>query len=162
MTYDINSLIEFLRFPSVSADKQFKPHVEACADWLAQRFKKAGLDAEIHPTGGNPVVLARNDRKPNRKTVLIYGHYDVQPPDPLELWQTPPFEPEIRDGRIFARGSSDNKGQIFAHLIGVEKSLQSRGDLPVNVIFSSKEKKRLAARISRIFCGGTSPSSPPI
>ena len=135
MTYDINSLIEFLRFPSVSADKQFKPHVKACADWLVQRFKKAGLDGEIHPTGGNPVVLARNDRKPNRKTVLIYGHYDVQPPDPLELWQTPPFEPEIRDGRIFARGSSDNKGQIFAHLIGVEKSLQSRGDLPVNIIF---------------------------
>jgi len=135
MAYDINSLIEFLRFPSVSADKQFKPHVEACADWLMRRFKKAGLDAEIHPTGGSPVVLARNDRKPGRKTVLIYGHYDVQPPDPLELWQTPPFEPEIRDGRIFARGSSDNKGQIFAHLIGVEKSLQSRGDLPVNVIF---------------------------
>jgi acetylornithine deacetylase/succinyl-diaminopimelate desuccinylase-like protein len=133
--YDINSLIEFLRFPSVSADKQFKPQVEACADWLLQRFKKSGLDAEKLPTGGNPVVLARNDHKPGRKTVLIYGHYDVQPPDPLELWQSPPFEPVIRDGRIFARGSSDNKGQIFAHLIGVEKSLQSKGDLPVNVIF---------------------------
>src|ERR1700751_2939709 len=132
---DINDLIEFLRFPSVSADPQFKPHVEACADWLLRRFKKSGLDAEKFPTAGNPVVLARNDRKPGRKTILIYGHYDVQPPDPLELWQTPPFEPEIRDGRIFARGSSDNKGQIFAHLIGVEKSLQSRGDLPVNIIF---------------------------
>src|SRR6201988_4372257 len=134
-TYDINSLIEFLRFPSVSADRQFNPQVEACADWLLLRFKKAGLDAEKLPTDGNRVVVARNDRNPNRKTVLIYGHYDLQPPDPLELWQTPPFEPEIRDGRIFARGSSDNKGQIFAHLIGVEKSLQSRGDLPVNVIF---------------------------
>jgi acetylornithine deacetylase/succinyl-diaminopimelate desuccinylase-like protein len=133
--YDINSLIEFLRFPSVSADSQFKPHVEACADWLLQRFKKSGLDAEKLPTGGNPVVLARNVHKPGRKTVLIYGHYDVQPPDPLELWQTPPFEPVIRDGRIFARGASDNKGQIFAHLVGVEKSLQSNGDLPVNVIF---------------------------
>ncbi len=134
-TYDINDLIEFLRFPSVSADSHFKPHVESCADWLLQRFKKSGLDAEKLPTGGHPVVLARNDHKPGRKTVLIYGHYDVQPPDPLELWQTPPFEPVIRDGRIFARGSSDNKGQIFAHLIGVEKSLQSRGDLPVNVVF---------------------------
>jgi acetylornithine deacetylase/succinyl-diaminopimelate desuccinylase-like protein len=133
--YDINDLIDFLRFPSVSADTQFKPQVEACADWLLQRFKKAGLDAEKLPTGGNPVVLARNDHKPGRKTVIIYGHYDVQPPDPLELWETPPFEPEIRGGRIFARGSSDNKGQVFAHLIGVEKSLQSRGDLPVNVIF---------------------------
>jgi acetylornithine deacetylase/succinyl-diaminopimelate desuccinylase-like protein len=137
MTRDdaLNDLIEFLRFPSVSADKQFKPHVEACADWLLRRFKKAGLVAEKLPTGGNPVILARNDPKPDRKTVLIYGHYDVQPPDPLELWQTPPFEPVIRDGRIFARGSTDNKGQIFAHLIGVEKSLQAKGDLPLNVIF---------------------------
>ena len=133
--HDINDLIEFLRFPSISADTQFKSQVEACADWLLLRFKKAGLDAEKSPTGGNPVVLARNHYKPARKTVLIYGHYDVQPPDPLELWQTPPFEPEIRDGRIFARGSSDDKGQIFAHLVGVEKSLQSKGDLPVNVIF---------------------------
>jgi acetylornithine deacetylase/succinyl-diaminopimelate desuccinylase-like protein len=133
--YVVNDLIEFLRFPSVSADTQFKPQVEACADWLLQRFKEAGLDAEKLPTSGNPVVLARNDHKPGRKAVLIYGHYDVQPPDPLELWQTPPFEPVIRAGRIFARGSSDNKGQIFAHLIGVEESLQSRGDLPVNVIF---------------------------
>jgi acetylornithine deacetylase/succinyl-diaminopimelate desuccinylase-like protein len=133
--YDINSLIEFLRFPSVAADRQFRPHVEACADWLLQRFKKSGLDAEKLPTGGNPVVLARNDHKPGRKTVLIYGHYDVQPPDPLELWQTPPFEPVVRDGRIVARGASDNKGQIFSHLVGVEKSLQSNGDLPVNVIF---------------------------
>ena len=131
----LNDLIEFLRFPSVSADTQFKPHVEACADWLRQRFKKSGLDAEKLSTGGNSVVLARNDHKPDRKTVLIYGHYDVQPPDPLELWQTPPFEPVIRDGRIFARGSTDNKGQIFAHLVGVEKSLQSKDDLPVNVIF---------------------------
>jgi acetylornithine deacetylase/succinyl-diaminopimelate desuccinylase-like protein len=128
-------LIEFLRFPSVSADTQFKPHVEACADWLLQRFKKAGLDVEKLPAGGNPVVLARNVHRPGRKTVLIYGHYDVQPPDPLALWQTPPFEPVIRDGRIFARGSTDNKGQIFAHLVGVEKTLQSRGDLPVNIIF---------------------------
>ncbi|MEY2607323.1 MAG: hypothetical protein QOH31_5173, partial [Verrucomicrobiota bacterium] len=78
----LNDLIEFLRFPSVSADTQFKPHVESCADWLLQHFEKSGLDAEKLPTGGNPVVLARNNHKPGRKTVLIYGHYDVQPPDP--------------------------------------------------------------------------------
>jgi acetylornithine deacetylase/succinyl-diaminopimelate desuccinylase-like protein len=131
----LNDLIEFLRFPSVSADSQFKPHVESCANWLRQRFEKSGLEAEKLPTGGNPVVLARNKHKADRKTVLIYGHYDVQPPDPLELWQTPPFEPVIRDGRLIARGSTDNKGQIFAHVIGVEKRLQSKGDLPVNVIF---------------------------
>ncbi len=131
----LDDLFEFLRFPSVSADTQFKPHVEACADWLLQRFKKAGLTSEKLPTGGNPVILARNDHKPGRKTVLIYGHYDVQPPDPLDLWETPPFEPVIRNGRILARGSTDNKGQIFAHLIGVERSLQANRDLPVNVIF---------------------------
>jgi acetylornithine deacetylase/succinyl-diaminopimelate desuccinylase-like protein len=112
-------LTEFLRFPSVSADRQFRPHIEACADWLLQRFKKSGLDEEKLPSGGSPVVLTRNDRKSGRKTVLIYGHYDVQPPDPLELWQTPPFEPVIRDGRIFVRGASDNKGQLFAFLVGV-------------------------------------------
>jgi acetylornithine deacetylase/succinyl-diaminopimelate desuccinylase-like protein len=131
----LNDLFEFIRFASVSADSQFKPQVEAGADWLLQRFRKAGLTSEKFPTDGNPVVLARNEHKPGRKTVLIYGHYDVQPPDPLELWQTPPFEPVIRDGRIFARGSTDNKGQIFAHLIGVEKSLQTDRDLPLNVIF---------------------------
>jgi acetylornithine deacetylase/succinyl-diaminopimelate desuccinylase-like protein len=131
----LNDLIEFLRFPSVSADTQFKPQLAACADWLLQRLKNSGLDAEKLPTGGNPVVLARNRHQPDRKTVLIYGHYDVQPPDPMELWETPPFEPVIRDGRILARGSTDNKGQIFAHIIGVEKKLESKGDLPVNVIF---------------------------
>ncbi len=131
----LDDLFEFLRFPSVSADTQFKPQVEACADWLLQRCRKAGLTSEKLPTGGNPVILARNDHKPARKTVLIYGHYDVQPPDPLELWETPPFEPVIRHERIFARGSTDNKGQIFAHLVGVEKGLQTDGDLPVNVTF---------------------------
>jgi len=131
----LDDLFAFIRFASVSADTQFKPQVEACADWLLQRFKKAGLNSERLPTAGNPVILARNEPKPGRKTVLIYGHYDVQPPDPLELWQSPPFEPVIRDGRIFARGSTDNKGQIFAHLIGVEKTLKSSGDLPVNVVF---------------------------
>src|SRR5260221_8908584 len=101
----LNDLIEFLRFPSVSADTQFKPQVEACADWLLQRFKKAGLDAEKLPTGGNSVVLARNDHRAGRKTGLFYGHYDVQTPDPSALWQKPPFEPVIPHSRIFAPGS---------------------------------------------------------
>jgi acetylornithine deacetylase/succinyl-diaminopimelate desuccinylase-like protein len=131
----LDDLFEFLRFPSISADTQFKPQLDACSDWLLERCKKAGLTAEKVPSGGNPVILARNDAKPDRKTVLIYGHYDVQPPDPLELWETPPFEPVLRGGRIFARGSTDNKGQILAHLRGVESVLQNKGDLPVNVIF---------------------------
>jgi acetylornithine deacetylase/succinyl-diaminopimelate desuccinylase-like protein len=131
----LDDLFEFLRFPSVSANSQFKSDVEACADWLKERLQRAGLQAEICATAGNPVVLGRNEHKPDRKTVLIYGHYDVQPPDPLELWDTPPFEPVVKDGRIYARGSTDNKGQILAHVLGVESTIKERGDLPVNVIF---------------------------
>src|SRR6202048_4424855 len=131
----VDDLIEFLRFQSVSADRAYKAHIDACANWLQARFQKMGLSAQMFSTPGNPVVVACNERKPGRKTVLIYGHYDVQPPDPLDLWETPPFEPVIRHERIFARGSTDNKGQIFAHLVGVEKGLQTDGDLPVNVTF---------------------------
>jgi acetylornithine deacetylase/succinyl-diaminopimelate desuccinylase-like protein len=131
----LDDLFEFLRFPSVSANSQSKSDVEACADWLKERLQRAGLQAEICATAGNPVVLGRNEHKPDRKTVLIYGHYDVQPPDPLELWDTPPFEPVVKDGRIYARGSTDNKGQILAHVLGVESTIKERGDLPVNVIF---------------------------
>ncbi|MBV8142822.1 MAG: dipeptidase [Verrucomicrobia bacterium] len=127
-------MFEFLRFPSISADSQFKSSVEKCADWLLARVRRAGLQAEKFATSGHPVVLAHNQRRPGRKTVLIYGHYDVQPPDPLELWESPPFEPVIKGGRIIARGSTDNKGQILAHILGVESALKDGGDLPVNVI----------------------------
>src|ERR1700678_2392451 len=81
-----------------------------------------------------PVVRAGKDPRPGRRTVLIYGHYDVQPPDPLDLWETPPFEPVIKGDKIFARGSTDNKGQILAHILGVESALKEQGDLPVNLI----------------------------
>ncbi len=130
----LDELIEFLRFPSVSADGQFKPQVEACADWLMGRLQKVGLQVQKFSTAGHPIVVARNEHKVGRKTVLIYGHYDVQPPDPLELWDSPPFEPAIRGDKIFARGSTDNKGQILAHILGVEAALKEKGDLPVNLI----------------------------
>jgi acetylornithine deacetylase/succinyl-diaminopimelate desuccinylase-like protein len=109
--------------------------VAACADWLVKKFASMGLKAEAHQTPGHPVVVAKNEHKPGRKTVLIYGHYDVQPVDPLNLWTTPPFEPRIENGLIFARGSADNKGQIMAHILGVEETLKEKGDLPVNVVF---------------------------
>jgi acetylornithine deacetylase/succinyl-diaminopimelate desuccinylase-like protein len=131
----IDDLLEFLRFPSVSADSKFKPDVEACADWLTERLRKAGLDASKIPTPGQPVVLAKTPHSPGKKTVLIYGHYDVQPADPLDLWETPPFEPTVRNGRIYARGATDNKGQILAHILGVEQALKEKGELPVNVTF---------------------------
>lgn len=94
-----------------------------------------GLQTELHETPGHPVVIARNVHQPDRRTVLIYGHYDVQPVDPVALWSSPPFEPEIRDGKIWARGSTDNKGQMLAHILGVEKTLRESGTLPVNLIF---------------------------
>jgi acetylornithine deacetylase/succinyl-diaminopimelate desuccinylase-like protein len=135
MSSIIDDLIEFIRFPSVSADSAYNKDVDACANWLVKRFEKAGLTAKKISTAGHPVVLARNESKPERKTVLIYGHYDVQPADPLELWDSPPFEPVIKGDRIIARGSSDNKGQILSHILGVETTLKEKGDLPVNVIF---------------------------
>ncbi len=128
-------LLEFLRFPSVSTDPAHAADVQACAGWLQARFRRMGLEAEVHPTGGHPVVLARNAHQPGRRTVLIYGHYDVQPADPVALWTTPPFEPRVEAGVLYARGAADNKGQIMAHILGVEQTLQEKGELPVNLIF---------------------------
>lgn len=130
----VEELLEFLRFPSVSAQAAHIPDMRACAEWLVAKFSRMGLDARLVPTPGHPVVLAKSPRDPAKRTVLIYGHYDVQPAEPFELWTTPPFAPQIRDGRIWARGSTDNKGQILAHVLGVEETLRE-GELPVNVIF---------------------------
>jgi acetylornithine deacetylase/succinyl-diaminopimelate desuccinylase-like protein len=131
----LERLFEFLRFPSVSTDPARAHDVLACAEWLVARLTAMGLEAESHPTAGHPVVLARNTHRAGRPTVLIYGHYDVQPEEPLAAWTTPPFQPVVRDSVIFARGSADNKGQIFAHIEGVAATLAGRGDLPVNLIF---------------------------
>lgn len=128
-------LLDFLRFPSISTQSDHAPDMAACALWLQDKLADIGLKAEVLPTGGHPAVVGRTPHDPAKKTVLIYGHYDVQPPDPLEEWETPPFEPAIRDDRIYARGSTDNKGQILAHILGVGQSLATNGTLPVNVIF---------------------------
>jgi acetylornithine deacetylase/succinyl-diaminopimelate desuccinylase-like protein len=135
MTSELEDLFAFLRFPSVSTDSKHRGDVRACADWLIGKLTSMGLETELHDTPGHPVVIARNDHRPDRRTVLIYGHYDVQPVDPVALWSSPPFEPEIRDGKIWARGSTDNKGQMLAHILGVEKTLRENGELPVNLIF---------------------------
>jgi acetylornithine deacetylase/succinyl-diaminopimelate desuccinylase-like protein len=134
-TAPLDELFEFLRFPSISTDPAYAQPVADCAEWLVGKFRRMGLAAQAHPTGGHPVVVARNEPRPDRRTVLIYGHYDVQPVDPLHLWTTPPFEPRVENGILYARGAADNKGQIFAHILGVERALREQGDLPVNVIF---------------------------
>src|ERR1700736_4932880 len=105
----LEDFYSFLRFPSVSTDSAFSKNVKECANWLAKKLTGAGLEAQIVPTAGHPVVWARNKHQPGRRTVLIYGHYDGQPADPLELWESPPFEPVLKDGFVFARGATDNR-----------------------------------------------------
>lgn len=131
----VEDLVQFLKFPSVSTDPTKAGDTAACADWLVTKLTGMGLKAEKHATPGHPVVVARNAHKTGRPTVMIYGHYDVQPADPLDLWKTPAFEPRIEDGVIYARGSTDNKGQILAHIIGVQEAIKADGELPVNLIF---------------------------
>ena len=134
MTPELQDLFAFLSFPSVSTDSNHKSDVRNCANWIVGKLSAAGMDTQLDETPGNPIVVASNAHKADRKTVLIYGHYDVQPVDPLNLWDSPPFAPEIRDGKIWARGSTDNKGQMLAHILGVEKTLAEKGELPVNII----------------------------
>ena len=131
----LDEYFSFLRFPSVSTDSSYAAKVKQCADWLAEKLKAIGLEAEVVPTPGHPVVWARNKHRENRRTVVIYGHYDVQPPDPLALWESPPFEPVLKDGYVFARGATDNKGQILAHILGVQEAIEADRELPVNLHF---------------------------
>ncbi len=135
MTKQLDDLFEFLRFPSISTASEHAGDVRACGEWLVKKLSGMGLDVKMHETPGHPVVVAKNEHKAGCKTVLIYGHYDVQPVDPVELWDSDPFEPEIRDGRIWCRGATDNKGQMMAHVLGVEEMLEKKGELPVNLIF---------------------------
>ncbi len=135
MTPELDDLFSFLRFPSISTDSRHSDDVRACAGWLLAKLSAIGLSAELHETPKHPIVVARNAHVPGHRTVLIYGHYDVQPVDPLDLWNSDPFQPEIRDGKIWARGSTDNKGQMLAHVLGVEKTLRENAGLPLNLIF---------------------------
>src|SRR5467141_5095597 len=131
----LEDFYSFLRFPSVSTDEKFAGKVRDCAEWLSKKLEVVGLESKLVPTAGHPVVWARNKHRSNRPTVLVYGHYDVQPPDPLELWDSPPFEPVLKNGYVFARGATDNKGQILSHILGVQEQIEATGDLPVNLHF---------------------------
>lgn len=133
----LNELIEFLRFRSISSKSEHKEDMIRAAEWLANNMKDVGIEnVKIVETKGHPIVygdwLKAGEDKP---TVLVYGHYDVQPVEPLDLWVNDPFEPTIRDGKIFARGSADDKGQVFTHIKAVESYLQTVGFLPVNIKF---------------------------
>ncbi|MAT98074.1 MAG: peptidase M20 [Anaerolineaceae bacterium] len=129
-------LIDFLRIPSISTQPERKGETAVAAQWLADKLAQAGLEnVEIIPTQRHPLVYADWLHAGDAPTVLIYGHYDVQPAEPLELWESPPFEPTVRDDFLYARGSSDDKGQVFVHVKAVEAILKNNGRLPVNVKF---------------------------
>lgn len=127
----INRLLDYLRHPSISAHNI---GIGEVAELLVNTLTGLGFDARTFSTFGHPIVIGRWEHAPGAPTVLLYGHYDVQPPDPLEAWITPPFEPAIRDGRIYARGAGDNKGQHFAQILAVESHLAVHGRLPCNVL----------------------------
>jgi acetylornithine deacetylase/succinyl-diaminopimelate desuccinylase-like protein len=140
----LEQLYDFLRIPSISTLTENVPDMKRAAEWLAADMRRVGMQSvDLLPTEGHPVVygewLEAGEEAP---TVLVYGHYDVQPVDPLELWESPPFEPEIRDGRLYARGASDDKGQLFTHVKAVEAMLATGGRLPVNVkmLFEGEEE----------------------
>ena len=131
----LNELLDLLRIPSVSAKSEHKDDMKRCAEAIQQRLLEAGADkAEIYPTDGHPVVYAEKIIDPSKPTVLVYGHYDVQPPEPLELWKSGPFDPTIVDGKIYARGSCDDKGQVYMHVKALE-TLVKTGTLANNIKF---------------------------
>lgn len=131
----LDDLISFLRIPSVSAQAEHASDVEKCADFLVDKLTSIGFDAKKHLTDIHPIVVAHSPRVEGKPTVLIYGHYDVMPVDPIAEWKSDPFVPSIREGRIYARGASDDKGEIMAHILGVEELIREDGALPLNVIF---------------------------
>jgi len=130
----LTDLFEFLKFQSISADPAFEKDVLDCADWVEKFLKDSALKVERWETSGYPVIFAEYDGAgPDKPTLMIYNHYDVQPVDPLELWESPPFEPVVRDGEVYSRGATDNKGQAFFVFAAIKELLKANGELPVNL-----------------------------
>ena len=141
-----HELFDFLRIPSVSARSDHDADTVRAAEWTANALRAAGLQATVYPTAGHPVVVGEwRGAAVGAPTVLVYGHYDVQPAEPLELWTSPAFEPTVRDGRVYARGSVDDKGQLFLHIKALEAHLQARGRLPVNVIVLAEGEEEVGS-----------------
>ncbi|PTQ93599.1 acetylornithine deacetylase/succinyl-diaminopimelate desuccinylase-like protein [Mucilaginibacter yixingensis] len=147
----LDELFELLRFPSVSADPKYKDDVLNTAQYVAKKLRECGADnVEVCPTAGYPIVYGEKLIDPAKPTVLVYGHYDVQPPDPLELWHTPPFEPTVRDGKIFARGACDDKGQFYMHVKAFELMMQT-DTLPCNIKFMIEGEEEVGSNNLGIF-----------
>jgi acetylornithine deacetylase/succinyl-diaminopimelate desuccinylase-like protein len=141
-----DELFDLLRIPSVSARSEHNADTARAAEWVAASLQRIGLTATVHPTRGHPIVVGEWRNAPaGAQTVLVYGHYDVQPAEPLDLWDSPPFEPAVRDGKIFARGSVDDKGQLYLHIKALEAHLSTRGTLPVNIIVLAEGEEEVGS-----------------
>ena len=133
----IEELKDFARIPSVSTDTRYRADMTRAADWVAEQLRRAGPTlVRSMPTAGNPVIYGEWLGAPNAPTLLVYGHYDVQPPDPLERWRSDPFEPEVREGRLYGRGVSDNKGPMLIPIKVAQAFFATTGALPLNVKFA--------------------------
>jgi len=149
----LSELLDLLRIPSVSTLPERTADVQRAANWIAAQMQNIGLqNVQVTLTEGHPVVYGEWLEDPALPTILVYGHYDVQPPDPVDEWQSPPFEPEIRDGRVFARGAADDKGQMFTHLKAVESYVKTSGRLPVNVKFIIEGEEEVGSVNLESFC----------
>lgn len=130
----IKDYYTYLQYQSISSEPAFRDQVLACADWVAAYLKNIGFEVEKWPTSGHPTIFAKYEKAgPSQPTLLIYNHYDVQPVDPLDLWETPPFEPTVRKGQVFARGAQDNKGQCFYVMLALKTLMEHNGSLPINI-----------------------------
>jgi succinyl-diaminopimelate desuccinylase len=156
-----SELAEFLRIPTVSAEPTLKAEVARGAQWVAESLRRLGLLAEVIPTDTHPLVYAESPPVPGAPVILVYGHYDVQPADPVELWTSPPFEPVVRNGNLYARGSTDDKGQVFTHIKSAEAWMAVEGRLPVQLKFliegeeevgSAALEKYIATHAERLAC----------
>jgi len=149
----LDRLIDYLRHPSISAENI---GIAEVGNLLLRMLGDIGLEASLIPTEGHPMVIGRWEKAPGKPPVLLYGHYDVQPADPLDKWLSPPFEPTIRDGRLYARGVGDNKGQHFAQILAIESHLKVHGELPCNVILLLEGEEEIG---SPRIAGFASPAS---
>lgn len=150
----IQELFDLLRIPSVSADKKFRNDVKEAAAYIKKQFLQAGVDlAEVHETAGHPIVYAEKIIGKDLPTVLVYGHYDVQPADPYELWDSPPFQPVIKNEKIYARGSADDKGQMYMHVKAFETMMKT-GSLPCNVKFMIEGEEEIGSDNLELFVKG--------
>ncbi len=149
-----DELCDLLRIPSVSADSRHKADVRRAGEWVANQFRQLDFATEVFETAGHPIVFSQSPEIPGAPTALVYGHYDVQPPDPLDEWISPPFEPTRRDGNLYARGATDDKGQMFTHVKSAEAWVRTHGKLPLNLKYLIEGEEEIGSAHLESFIAG--------